>query len=368
MSQSVVRIEADEGQGSGVVVREDGMVLTAYHVVQGAAEITVEFSDGSKESAEVLGRDIGRDLAIVNIPRTGLAPVPFADPDSLQIGQTLVKLGYGVSLQGGVGVTRGIISAFLEPTRTDPALVQTDSAVNPGDSGAPLITEDGRIGAIATAKLVDVRVEGVSFGSLIEDGAVLMDRMIGREVVCQPQPTLTAAATNPETTYRNDDWGWFVQVPNRYEAIEHEGGTTFYRSGAGQWSLDVRSRWPSNVLVYNPFRKGAFASAEELIGAVLTYWVSEEVGYEVGLQRGVREVCRGSDLSWEQDFTITSSSEDFTERSRFMVIDGGSVWHLLWVTTWPEHRERYGQEYENWEKETDTILYTFRFHEEPLSP
>ena len=344
------------------------MVLTAYHVVQGAAEITVEFSDGSKESAEMLGRDIGRDLAIVNIPRTGLAAVPFADVDELQIGQTLMKLGYGAGQRGAPAATQGVISALHEPTRISPAQVQTDSAVNPGDSGAPLITENGRIGAIATAKLVDVQIEGVSFGSLIDDGAVLMDRMIGGEVVCQPQPTLTDAATNPETTCRNDEWGWYVQVPNRYEAFEHESGTTFYRSGAGQWSLDVRSRWPSNVLVYNPTRKGTFASAEDLMGAVLSYWASEEVGYEVDLQRGVREVCRGSDLSWEQDFTITSSSEDFTERSRFMVIDGGSAWHLLWVTTWPEHRERYGQEYENWEKETDTILYTFRFHEEPLSP
>ena len=340
------------------------MVLTAYHVVQGADEITVEFPDGSKAPGVMLGRDLGRDLAIVSVERDGLRAVPFADADALSIGQTLIKLGYGAGQQGAPAVTQGIISALLEPTRTDPALVQTDSAVNPGDSGSPLITGGGRIAAIATAKLVAVQIEGVSFGTLMESGDALVHRMIEGETVCQPQPTLTDEATDPEWTYRNNDWGWFAQLPSGYNYYNVDGFAAFYRDGAYRYPLNVRSRWPVDVIVYNPWLKTSYANAEGLVDAVLGYWASDDgLGYEIYRRGGVREVCRGSEIAWEQDFTLVNPRTvgGFTERNRFMVVDGGSLWYLLRVATWPDRFERY-------QEETDTILYTFRFNRTPLSP
>ncbi len=367
MSQSVVRIEADGGQGSGVVVREDGMVLTAYHVVQGAAEITVEFSDGSKESAEMLGRDIGRDLAIVNIPRTGLAAVPFADTDELQIGQTLMKLGYGVGQRGAPAATQGVISALHEPTRISPAQVQTDSAVNAGDSGSPLITSDGRIAGIATSKLVSVQVEGVSFGSLIQDGSVV-ERMIGGETVCQPAPALVAAATDSGRTYRNAEWGWFAQLPSSFTPLLEDGVNLFYLSGAYQYPTDRRSRWPVDVIVYNPFLKSTYATAEGLLNAWTNYWRADE-GLTVNTYGGVREVCRGSEIAWELDLTLikpdsilgAAAGDGWVERDRLLVVDAGVAWFFLRVAAWPER-------FESRQDQFDTILYTFRFNQKPLSP
>ena len=82
-------------------------------------------------------------------------------------------------------------------------------------------------------------------------------------------------------------------------------------------------------------------------------------------ESGVREVCRGDDIAWELDFTAIGPEQSetgyFVERNRFMVVDGGPLWYLLRVATWPDRFERY-------EEETDTFLYTFRFNRTPLSP
>ena len=346
------------------------MVLTAYHVVQGADEITVEFSDGSKESAEMLGRDIGRDLAIVNIPRTGLAVVPFADTDELQVGQTLMKLGYGAGQRGAPAATQGVISALHEPTRISPAQVQTDSAVNAGDSGSPLITRDGRIAGIATSKLVSVQVEGVSFGSLMQDGSALVDRMIGGETVCQPAPTLVAAATDPSRTYRNKDWGWFAQFPASFTPILQDGLNVFYLSGTYLYPNNRRSRWPVDVIVYNPFLKSTYPTAESLLNTWTSYWRTSE-GLTVNTYGGVREVCRGSEIAWELDLTLikldsnpgAAAGDGWVERDRLMVVDAGVAWFLLRVAAWPERFE-VGRIQAGF----DTILYTFRFNQQPLSP
>ena len=203
-SQSVVRIEAEKSGGSGVVIRADGLILTAYHVVQGASEIKVILPDGNTETGTMLGKDIGRDLAVVRIARTGLTAVPFAPVSSLQVGQPVIKLGYGAGQRGLPAATMGVISAILEPTRMSPALLQVDSALNPGDSGGPLLTRDGDIAAIATAKLVGTTIEGVGYGSIVPD-AVTVAAMIEGDTVCQPAPELVNLETKT-VTYRQNVW------------------------------------------------------------------------------------------------------------------------------------------------------------------
>ena len=137
------------GQGSGFVYDTLGNIITNAHVVHGASEIEVTFSDGLVRPATLAGEDLNSDLAVVNVDLPeGIEPLPLGEMDSLAVGQTVVAIGNPFGLQGTL--TRGIISAL---GRTIPALtifsipqsIQTDAAINPGNSGGPLLNLEGEV-------------------------------------------------------------------------------------------------------------------------------------------------------------------------------------------------------------------------------
>ena len=309
----------------------------------------------------MLGKDIGRDLAVVQIAQTGLTAVPFAPASSLQVGQPVIKLGYGAGQRGLPSATMGVISAIHEPTRMSPASLQVDSAINPGDSGGPLLTRDGDIAAIATAKLVGTAIEGVGYGSIVPD-AVTIAAMIEGDTVCQLAPELVNLETKT-VTYRQNVWGWYVQKPNLYSTVNDRNAgeyTLFYLGGEYSYPTNVRSRWPIDIWVYNPYTKGRYPSAESLA----TAWFASFDGdfYDIRMIRSLREVCRGDEIAWELDYTLVRTrSGEWVERNRIMIVDGGSLWYILRVAAWPER-------FDFRQNETDTFLYTFRFDRTPLLP
>lgn len=138
------------GQGSGFVYDESGRIVTNDHVVEGAEQIEVTFSDGTIRGAEVIGQDPNSDLAVVKVDQlpVGIAPLPLGDMNELAVGQTVIAIGNPFGLDGTL--TRGIISAL---GRTIPALtpfsipqaIQTDAAINPGNSGGPLLDLHGHV-------------------------------------------------------------------------------------------------------------------------------------------------------------------------------------------------------------------------------
>lgn len=137
-------------QGSGFVFDSNGHIVTNAHVVQGAKQIDVTFSDGSVRSADVVGQDLNSDLAVVKVDSvpSGAAPLPLGDMSKLAVGQTVIAIGNPFGLEGTL--TRGVISGL---GRTIPALtqfsipeaIQTDAAINPGNSGGPLMNLQGEI-------------------------------------------------------------------------------------------------------------------------------------------------------------------------------------------------------------------------------
>lgn len=138
------------GQGSGFVYDDQGHIVTNAHVIHGASEVEVTFSDGTTRAAEIVGEDLNSDLAVVrveNLP-SGIEPLPLGDMSTLAVGQTVVAIGNPFGLEGTL--TRGIISAL---GRTIPALtpfsipesIQTDAAINPGNSGGPLLNLKGEV-------------------------------------------------------------------------------------------------------------------------------------------------------------------------------------------------------------------------------
>ncbi|MEN0019698.1 MAG: trypsin-like peptidase domain-containing protein [Planctomycetota bacterium] len=145
------------GLGSGVIVSDDGYVLTNNHVIRSATTIEVRLPDGREVSAEVVGTDPLRDLAVLKIEASGLSPATFADSDAIQVGQWVIAVGSPFGLERSV--TAGIISAkgraglgiVDENLKDVEEFIQTDAAINPGNSGGPLIDLDGRVVGINTA-------------------------------------------------------------------------------------------------------------------------------------------------------------------------------------------------------------------------
>ncbi|MGF1648403.1 MAG: S1C family serine protease [Kineosporiaceae bacterium] len=163
---SVVSIEvttpSGAGSGSGFVIDGDeGLVLTNNHVVaaaaDGAGEITVVFEDGAQVDAEIVGREASYDLAVLQVPRSGLPELSFADSDSVAVGQSVVAVGAPLGLESTV--TSGIVSALNRPVAAggggeDTAFlnaIQTDAAINPGNSGGPLVDLAGRVVGVNSA-------------------------------------------------------------------------------------------------------------------------------------------------------------------------------------------------------------------------
>ena len=133
------------GSGSGIVIGSDGSILTNNHVIAGADSLEVRFADGSTASATVVGRDPGNDLALIraDLEGQGLTVAPLGDSAAVRVGDPILALGNPFNLEGTL--TQGIVSALdrtYSPggnTRPIRAMIQIDAAVNPGNSGGPLI-------------------------------------------------------------------------------------------------------------------------------------------------------------------------------------------------------------------------------------
>ncbi len=142
-----------QGQGSGVLFRRDGQILTNAHVIQGAGKITVTLADGRHFEGAVMGADRARDLAAIRIGARDL-PVAELSERPLKVGQLVIAVGNPYGL--GWTVTSGVVSA-LGRTLPGPAtikldnLIQTDAPINPGSSGGPLVDSNGRVVGITTA-------------------------------------------------------------------------------------------------------------------------------------------------------------------------------------------------------------------------
>jgi serine protease Do len=145
---------AQHSLGSGVIVRDDGLIVTNHHVIEDADQIMVVLSDRREYSAEVLGDDEAADLALLRIKAAEdrLPALPLGDSDRLEVGDLVLAIGNPFGI--GKTVTSGIVSALARTTPeigSDLSFIQTDAAINPGNSGGALVTLDGRLVGINTA-------------------------------------------------------------------------------------------------------------------------------------------------------------------------------------------------------------------------
>ncbi|MFO8075204.1 MAG: S1C family serine protease [Actinomycetota bacterium] len=196
---AVVRVDIDgrtaSGNGSGVVYRSDGLIVTNHHVVASGDDLTVVFADGVTEPAEVVGSDELNDLAVLSVDGEDLPTVAVGAAEGLRVGELAVAVGSPFGLEGTV--TAGVISALDRGIDVDgpsgasltlPRVIQTDAPINPGNSGGPLVDGRGRLIGINSAILTAGRPAnaGVGFAIPVDIVADVADELIDHGVVVHP--------------------------------------------------------------------------------------------------------------------------------------------------------------------------------------
>ena len=165
-----------EGIGSGFIINQEGYILTNYHVIQGAQEISVTLSNDVTTTAQIVNYDENQDVAMIKITDESVkipATVELGDSDSLQPGEEVIAIGTPLSTELSSTVTKGIISATSRSVAVQSGvtmnLIQTDAAINAGNSGGPLVNTKGEVVGINSSKISGEAVEGIGFSIPIND-------------------------------------------------------------------------------------------------------------------------------------------------------------------------------------------------------
>lgn len=216
------------GAGSGVIISQDGYILTCAHVVDGATNVNVQLNNDEQYSATVVGSDSVADIAVLKIEATGLTPAVIGDSSDLAVGEEVVAVGNPLGTLGGT-VTNGIISALnrqITVENNEMSLIQTNAAVSPGNSGGGLFNANGELIGIVNAKSDSTEAEGLGFAIPINTAVEVAQELIDNGYVARPALGVTVLNIQDQQTamqYGVDAYGVYIAQVNEGGAAEAAG-------------------------------------------------------------------------------------------------------------------------------------------------
>lgn len=170
--------------GSGIILSEDGYIVTNNHVVEGGDSIAVTLDDGETYAAELIGTDVKSDIAVLKIDAQNLPAAEFGDSSQVEVGEAAIAIGNPLGLNGTV--TAGIISAVnreIQVGSSNMVLLQTDASINPGNSGGALLNEYGQVIGVNSAKISSEDSEGLGFAIPSNTVGPIVEELIDRGYV-----------------------------------------------------------------------------------------------------------------------------------------------------------------------------------------
>lgn len=193
------------GAGSGVIISEDGYVITNNHVVHGATQVKVRLTDGSEYEAKIIGTDPKTDVAVLKIEAEGLTAAVIGDSDQIEVGEPVIAVGNPLGRLGG-SVTSGIVSALDRAVTVGNEamhLLQMDAAVSPGNSGGGLFNERGELIGVVNAKSGGENTEGIGFAIPVNTAIRVAEELMSNGYVTgRPGMGVTVIQiTDPQTAY-----------------------------------------------------------------------------------------------------------------------------------------------------------------------
>ena len=193
--------QEESGEGSGVIYKQNGYIITNYHVIEDAVtnarntkiEVFLDSSAENSYIATVVGYNISADLAVIKINVTGLPVIEITDSDKIKVGQYVITVGNPGGLEFMDSVTYGVISGLdrVVSSDSDIGLIQTDAAINPGNSGGALVDATGKLVGINSSKIVSEEFEGMGFAIPSNEAVEICEKIIAKENSPEPYIGIT---------------------------------------------------------------------------------------------------------------------------------------------------------------------------------
>ncbi len=203
-----------EGSGSGIIISEDGYIVTNNHVIDGASSIRVALNTGGEYEAKVIGTDPKTDLAVIKIqPEETLTVAELGDSSQVEVGERAVAIGNPLGMEFFGSTTQGIISAINRTISVENRtmnVIQTDAAINEGNSGGALVDAYGKVIGINAVKIASSSVEGMGFAIPISEARPIIEDLIQHGYV-KGRPVM-GISSRDVTEYMSQRQGWPVGV------------------------------------------------------------------------------------------------------------------------------------------------------------
>jgi serine protease Do len=255
--------------GSGIILDSDGFIVTNNHVVQNAEEIQVELADGRSYPARIIGTDTLTDLAVLKVEATELPYAHIGDSGRLAVGDWVVAIGN--ALGEGISATEGIVSrlgvSITVRGNTLRDLIQTTAAVNPGNSGGPLVDMHGEVIGINSVKVAEVGVEGMSYAISVNSAQPVIEDLVHQGYVTRPWLGVSLYTVDRIVAMMND-----LSVDQGALVVEVADGSPATRAGLKKGDVIVE------------FEGKRVRTVDDVLQSILDSEIGAEV--EIGFVRG----------------------------------------------------------------------------------